>query len=73
MRVYGAFINLRNVKQVRWWNIANLFVKAIDREDVVDTATGKTVGCIFKITGPFAKYVASKNASFIKNPLKIKL
>jgi hypothetical protein len=72
MKVYGAFIDLRNVKQVHWWNVANLFVKAIDRTDVVDKATGRTVGCIFKITGLFAKYVASKNNTFIKNPVKVK-
>ena len=72
MKVYGAFIDLRNVKQVRWWNIVNPFVKAIDRTDVVEKDTGKTVGCIFKITGLFAKHIASKNNTFIKNPLKVK-
>ena len=71
MKKYGIYIDLRNHKQVRWWNMANLFVKAVDRDDVVETATGKAVGCIFVITGLFAKWVVSKNLSFIKNPVEM--
>ena len=73
MKVHGVFIDLKNNKQVHWWNIVNLFTKAVDRIDVVDTVTGKTVGCMFKITGLFAKRIASKNLSFIDNPVQIEI
>lgn len=72
MKTYGVFIDLRNAKHVRWWNTINLFVKAIDRIDVVDKATNKTVGCMFAITGLLAKRIASKNNTFIKNPVQFK-
>lgn len=72
MKKYGVFIDLNNTNQVHWWNAANRFIKAVDRIDVVDKATGKSVGCMFKITGLFAKHIASKNLSFIKNPVQIK-
>lgn len=71
MKKYGVYIDLHNHKQVHWWNIVSLFVKAVDRDDVVETATGRTVGCIFVITGLFARWVASKNLSFIKNPVEM--
>ena len=72
MKIYDVCIDLRNEEHVRWWNIVNLFVKAVDRADIVEKATGETVACIFKITGLFAKNIASKNVSFIKNPVTMK-
>ena len=72
MKKYGVFINLNNINQVLWWNAVSPCIKAVDRVDVVDKATGKMVGSMFKITGLFAKRIASKNLSFIKNPVEIK-
>lgn len=72
MKEYSVFIELRDHKQVHWWNIVSLFVKVVDRIDVIDDVTNKTVGYIFKITGLFAKYIASKSVSlFIEDPVEI--
>lgn len=71
-KVYGVWINLRNGVQVRWWNIVSLFVKAVDRQDLIEKATGQMVGCLFAITGPFAEFVAWMNTKlFVKNPVKM--
>lgn len=72
MKKYGVFIEVNNTNQVLYWNMVNRYIKAVDRVDVVDAATGKLVGSMFKITGLFAKRIASKNLSFIKNPVKTK-
>lgn len=72
MKKYGVFINSNNINQVLWWNVVSPYIKAVDRVDVVDKATGKVVGCMFKITGLFAKRIASKNLKFIKNPVLVK-
>ena len=70
MKQYGVFIDANNINQVLWWNVVNRFIKAVDRVDVVENATGKSVGYMFKITGLFAKRIARKNLSFIRNPVE---
>ena len=73
MKTYGVFIDLRNAKQIHWWNKVNIFVKAIGYNDIIETATNKSIGRIFQITGPFAKRIASRNVQlFIKNPVEFK-
>lgn len=69
MKQNGIFIDYRNKKQVEWWNkIASKLAKVDNYNEIVETATGKAVGIIIALKGPFKNYVIKKNAKFISNP-----
>lgn len=68
MKQNGIFIDLRNEKQVEWWNhTAHKLVKVVKYETLVETATGKPVGYLVILKGLFKNYVIKKNKKFIKN------
>ena len=68
------FIDLRNEKQVNWWNnIASKLVNVIQYTYIDEVATGKHIGVIFFAKGILANYVYNKNVKFMDNPVKTKL
>lgn len=71
MKETGIFIDLRNGEQVEWWNkIASKLVKVVSYTYITEAATGKHVGVLMNITGPFKNLVINHNAKkFIKNPV----
>ena len=71
MKQTGIFIDLRNGKQVKWWNsIASKLVKVVSYTYIDETATGKHVGVLMNITGPLKNLVIRHNTKkFINNPV----
>ena len=70
MKTNGIWIDYSNKKQVAWWNkIASRLVRVVRYDTIVETATGKPVGVLFSISGPFMKYVMKKNLKFVKDPV----
>ena len=69
MKQNGIFIDYRNKEQVNWWNkIASKLTKASHYNEIVETATGKKVGVLIALKGPFKNYVIKKNKKFISKP-----
>ena len=70
MKINGIFIDRKNLAQVNWWNrIGCKLVKVIHSDNVVETATGKTVGYLFALKGLMTQYVVNKINSFVKGPM----
>lgn len=73
-KIPAIYIDRFNHDQVEWWNkIGRHLVKAVKYDEVVETATNKSVGVIFVVTGLLSKFVVSKVESFIKNPVETTL
>lgn len=65
-KVNSIFIDLRNDKQVKWWNeVASKLVKVVRYDEIVETATGKPVGYIFMIKGLLKGRVIKENLKFL--------
>ena len=62
------YISKANYKQIKWWNeVATKYVKFNYLDSVVDENTKETIGYVFEIKGLFAKLVAKKNNTFLKD------
>ena len=73
MKPNGIFIDLRNEKQVQWWNeIAGRLVKVVKYDTIVETATNEPVGLIIMIKGLLKDYVIKENKKFLSNPKLVK-
>lgn len=74
MKTNGIFIDLKNEKQVKWWNeVASKLVKVVYYTYIDETATGKHVGILLKIKGIHKNRVIKENLKFINNPKTIKI
>lgn len=71
-KVRGIFIDLRNDEQVKWWNeVARKRVKIVAWNTIVETATNKPVGYIFRIEGLFKNQIIKENLKFLDDPITI--
>ena len=71
-KVNSIFIDLRNDKQVKWWNdTASKLVRVVRYDTIVETATNKTVGVIFAIKGLHKNRIINENIKFLNNPKTI--
>ena len=71
-KVNSIFIDLRNDKQVKWWNdTASKLVRVVRYDTIVETATNKTVGVIFAINGLHKNRIINENIKFLNNPKTI--
>lgn len=68
MKQNGIFVDCGNPEHVKWWNeVGSKLVKVERYDTIVEVATGKTVGVLFKLKGLLADYVIKKNNEFISN------
>ena len=68
MKLNSIFIDLSNVKQVKWWNtFASKLVRVVKYDYIVETATGKQVGVIIMVSGLFKNIIIKLNNRFLVN------
>ena len=73
MRMTGIFIDLKNDRQIKWWEkTAKKFVKVVKYETIVDTATNEPVGLLISIKGLFKNRVIKANNEFLSDPVKVR-
>lgn len=66
MKLDSIFVDCRNEEHVKWWNeVASKLVRVVKYDVIVETATEKPVGYVFKLSGLLAKWIIKQNNKFL--------
>lgn len=66
MKLDSIFVDCRNKEHVKWWNeVASKLVKVVRYDVIVETATEKPVGYVFKLRGLLAQLIIKQNNKFL--------
>lgn len=74
MKLNSIYIDFSNKAQVKWWNeVGSKLIKVVSYNEIVETATNKPVGCLFRLKGLRKGKVIKEGNKFLSNLTTVKI